>query len=40
MIIVITPETPFQKETEIINQLFNEGLDLLHIRKPMFNRKK
>lgn len=40
MIIVITPETPVPKETEIINQLFNEGLDLLHIRKPMFNREK
>lgn len=34
MIIVISPEELVQNETEIINQLFREGLDLLHIRKP------
>lgn len=34
MIIVISPEELVQNETEIINQLFQEGLDLLHIRKP------
>ncbi|SEM76838.1 thiamine-phosphate pyrophosphorylase [Chryseobacterium taichungense] len=38
MIIVITPEECFQKETEIINELFREGLDLLHIRKPFISR--
>ncbi|PQA93575.1 thiamine phosphate synthase [Chryseobacterium shigense] len=40
MIIVITPEAPVSKETEIINQLFHEGLDLLHIRKPMFSNEE
>lgn len=34
MIVVITPEELVQNETEIINALFQEGLDLLHIRKP------
>jgi thiamine-phosphate pyrophosphorylase len=37
MIIVITPEESVQNETEIINKLFQEGLDLLHIRKPFIN---
>lgn len=37
MIIVITPEEIIQNETEIINELFREGLDLLHIRKPFIN---
>jgi len=37
MIIVITPEDKVQNETEIINQLFQEGLNLLHIRKPFIN---
>ncbi|SMP02310.1 thiamine phosphate synthase [Chryseobacterium profundimaris] len=37
MIIVITPEEIVQNETEIINELFQEGLDLLHIRKPFMN---
>jgi thiamine-phosphate pyrophosphorylase len=40
MILVITPETIVQNETEIINQLFQEGLDLLHIRKPMISREE
>ncbi|WP_223609060.1 thiamine phosphate synthase [Chryseobacterium sp. OSA05B] len=40
MILVITPEVSVQNETEIINQLFQEGLDLLHIRKPMFIREE
>lgn len=40
MIIVITPEECFQKETEIINELFQEGLDLLHIRKPFIGREE
>lgn len=40
MILVITPEVSVQHEAEIINQLFQEGLDLLHIRKPMFIREE
>ncbi|MCT2564435.1 thiamine phosphate synthase [Chryseobacterium herbae] len=40
MILVITPEAPVQNETEIINQLFQEGLDWLHIRKPMISREE
>lgn len=34
MILVITPELMMPGETDTINQLFQEGLDLLHIRKP------
>lgn len=37
MIIIITPEKIVSNETEIINTLFQEGLDLLHIRKPFMN---
>jgi thiamine-phosphate pyrophosphorylase len=37
MIIVITPEEMMKNETELINELFQEGLDLLHIRKPFIN---
>jgi len=40
MIIVITPEKVVQNETELINELFQEGLDLLHIRKPFINSKE
>jgi thiamine-phosphate pyrophosphorylase len=40
MIVVITPEELVQNETEIINALFQEGLDLLHIRKPLSIQKK
>jgi len=40
MIIVITPEDIVQNETEIINELFQEGLNLLHIRKPFINSEK
>jgi len=40
MILVITPETMIQNETEIINQMFQEGLDLLHIRKPKISREE
>lgn len=40
MIIVISPEELVQNETEIINQLFREGLDLLHVRKPFINSEK
>lgn len=37
MIIVITPEDIVQNETELINELLQEGLNLLHIRKPFIN---
>lgn len=40
MIIVITPEEFVQNETELINELFQEGLDFLHIRKPFINSKE
>ncbi|ROH96273.1 thiamine phosphate synthase [Chryseobacterium daecheongense] len=40
MIIVITPESIISNETEIINQLFQEGLDLLHVRKPFISNEK
>lgn len=40
MILVITPETIVQNETEIINEMFREGLDLLHIRKPNVSREE
>jgi len=40
MILVITPETKVQNETEIINRMFQEGLDLLHIRKPLMSREE
>lgn len=37
MIIIITPEKNVKNETAIINELFQEGLDLLHIRKPFMS---
>lgn len=37
MILVITSEQSFPNETDVINQLFREGLDLLHIRKPLLS---
>ncbi|WP_051349356.1 thiamine phosphate synthase [Chryseobacterium gregarium] len=37
MIIIITPEKNVKKETAIINELFQEGLELLHIRKPFMS---
>lgn len=40
MIIVITPEEIVLNETEIINELFREGLDLLHIRKPFIGQNE
>ncbi len=35
MITVITPEEMIHNEIKIINELFQEGLDLLHVRKPL-----
>ncbi|MBB6371030.1 thiamine phosphate synthase [Chryseobacterium shigense] len=40
MILVITPEITVRNETEIINEMFREGLDLLHIRKPNISREE
>ncbi|GEN75816.1 thiamine phosphate synthase [Chryseobacterium hagamense] len=37
MIIVITSEQSVRNETEIINELFQEGLELLHVRKPVMD---
>lgn len=34
MLIVITHPTPVAKEATIINSLFDEGMDVLHLRKP------
>lgn len=38
MIIIITPEKNINNETGIINGLFREELDLLHLRKPFMSR--
>ncbi|WP_336963651.1 thiamine phosphate synthase [Chryseobacterium contaminans] len=40
MILVITPETIVLNEVKIINQMFYDGLDLLHIRKPWISREE
>lgn len=40
MIVIITPEEWVRNETEWINELFREGLDLLHIRKPLMHREE
>ncbi|MGU3376692.1 thiamine phosphate synthase [Chryseobacterium sp. M5A1_1a] len=40
MILVITPETKVPNEVEIINQMFKDGLDLLHIRKPWISQQE
>lgn len=37
MIIVITPEQDISKETKLINSLFENGLEILHLRKPSKN---
>ena len=34
MVVVVTNPTAIDDEASIINNLFNEGLELLHIRKP------
>lgn len=36
MIIVLTSERALPNEAEQINQLFKEGLEILHLRKPTF----
>lgn len=33
-LIVVTPPTFFVEEDQIITALFEEGLDILHLRKP------
>lgn len=40
MILLITPENIIPNEPEIINQMFREGLDVLHIRKPWISREE
>lgn len=37
MIILLSLEETFEKETTLVNQLFESGLHLFHIRKYMFN---
>ena len=34
MIVVIAPETDIPNEIEILNNLFQEGLEYYHLRKP------
>ena len=34
MLVVISNPTPIAKEAELINDLFDEGLEVLHLRKP------
>jgi len=36
-LIIITSSEPVYKEFEIINSLFNEGLECLHLRKPDYD---
>ncbi|MFA4852318.1 MAG: hypothetical protein WC868_02965 [Bacteroidales bacterium] len=36
-LIVITSPEPVNNEFEIINSLFNEGLECLHVRKPDYD---
>ena len=38
MLIVLTSEQEIKNEATFINQLFNNGLETLHLRKPNFNR--
>ncbi len=37
MLILITPEKDIADETELINQFFEAGLEILHLRKPNKN---
>lgn len=39
MIIVITPEKTFENEMLIVNRLFENGLTILHLRKPGADKK-
>lgn len=36
MLIVLTPDQEIEQEILLIHQLFKEGLDVLHIRKPAY----
>lgn len=38
-IIVISSVTGFRSETGVVNELFHEGLELFHLRKPDFSSK-
>ncbi|WP_010136900.1 thiamine phosphate synthase [Ochrovirga pacifica] len=40
MIVLIAPETDIPNELEILNQLFQEGLQFFHLRKPNKNYKE
>ncbi|MEY8761560.1 thiamine phosphate synthase [Chryseobacterium tongliaoense] len=40
MIIVITPEECLPDETKHINEMFPEGLDILHVRKPLISKQE
>ncbi len=37
MLIVLTSEKKIQNEAALLNQLFEEGLEVLHLRKPSFS---
>ena len=37
MKIIISPEENVKNETDLINLLFEQGLDLFHIRKPTYS---
>jgi thiamine-phosphate pyrophosphorylase len=39
-IIVVSPQSAHKNESEIIESLFEAGLDLLHIRKPGYSRSR
>lgn len=40
MIIIISNPTPLKNEHEIINQLFDEGLEIFHLYKPSFSKEE
>lgn len=40
MIVMISPQTDFENELPILNQLFSAGLEYYHIRKPHKNRQE
>lgn len=39
-IIVVSPQSSDENEIETVKALFDEGLDLFHLRKPSYSRKK